>query len=70
MGINSNPKKSSAGSKSKASAADMVSAKTTNVEPQQAKVWTEKEILSLSPAEFDRLEKEIDKAWEEGRISR
>lgn len=69
MGIKSE-KKSSAGSKSKASAADMVSAKTTNVEPKQAKVWTEKEILALSPAEFDRLEKEIDKAWEEGRISR
>ena len=49
----------------------MVSAKTTNIEPNnQAKVWTEKEILALSPAEFDRLEKEIDKAWEEGRISR
>jgi hypothetical protein len=48
----------------------MVSAKTTNVEPKQAKIWTEKEILALSPAEFDRLEKEIDKAWEEGRISR
>ena len=70
MGINSPKKKSSAGSKSKASAADMVSAKTTNVEPKQAKIWTEKEILALSPAEFDRLEKEIDKAWEEGRISR
>jgi hypothetical protein len=70
MGVSSPKKKSSAGSKSKASAADMVSAKTTNVEPKQAKVWTEKEILALSPAEFDRLEKEIDKAWEEGRISR
>jgi len=70
MGMNSPKKKSSAGSKSKASAADMVSAKTTNVEPKQAKIWTEKEILALSPAEFDRLEKEIDKAWEEGRISR
>jgi len=69
MGIKSE-KKSSAGSKRKTSAADMVSAKTTNVEPKQAKVWTEKEILALSPAEFDRLEKEIDKAWEEGRISR
>jgi hypothetical protein len=68
MGISA--KKSSAGSKRKTSAADMVSAKTTNVEPKQAKVWTEKEILALSPAEFDRLEKEIDKAWEEGRISR
>jgi hypothetical protein len=70
MGVSSPKKKSSAGSKSKASAADMVSAKTTNVEPKQAKIWTEKEILALSPAEFDRLEKEIDKAWEEGRISR
>lgn len=70
MGMNSPKKKSSAGSKRKASAADMVSAKTTSVEPQQAKVWTEKEILSLSPAEFDKLEKEIDKAWEEGRITR
>ena len=70
MGMNSPKKKSSAGSKRKASAADMVSAKTTSVEPQQAKVWTEKEILSLSPAEFDRLEQEIDKAWEEGRITR
>ncbi len=67
----SKPKKSSASSRQKASAADMVSAKTTNIEPNnQAKVWTEKEILALSPAEFDRLEKEIDKAWEEGRISR
>jgi len=70
MGMNSPKKKSSAGSKRKASAADMVSAKTTSVEPQQAKVWTEKEILALSPAEFDRLEQEIDKAWDEGRITR
>ena len=68
MGISKTKKSSSP--KRKASAADMVSAKTTNVEPSQAKVWTEKEILALSPAEFDRLEKEIDKAWEEGRISR
>ena len=57
------------GSKSKSSAADMVSTKTTNVEPQEAKIWTQKEILSLSPEEFDRLEKEIDKAWDEGRIN-
>lgn len=69
LGISKN-KKSSAGSKPKVSAADIVTAKTTNVEPKQAKVWSEKEILNLSPAEFDRLEKEIDKAWDEGRISR
>tara|TARA_R100001086_G_scaffold200110_1_gene116338 strand:+ start:1355 stop:2206 length:852 start_codon:yes stop_codon:yes gene_type:complete len=52
-----------------ASAADIVSTKTTNVEPQQQKIWTQQEILALSPAEFNKLEKEIDKAWEEGRIS-
>jgi hypothetical protein len=47
----------------------MVSTKTTNVEPKEAKIWTQQEILNLSPAEFDRLEKEIDKAWDEGRIN-
>ena len=69
MGVNSKQQKLSAGPKQKLSAADMVSTKTTNVEPQQAKVWSQQEILNLSPAEFDRLEKEIDKAWDEGRIN-
>tara|TARA_R100000700_G_C3165879_1_gene141009 strand:+ start:662 stop:1519 length:858 start_codon:yes stop_codon:yes gene_type:complete len=66
----SNKEKPSKSSNKKASAANMVSAKTTNVEPKQAKIWTEQEILALSPAEYDKLEKEIDKAWEEGRINR
>jgi hypothetical protein len=65
-----NKKSRSSSPKRKASAADLVSAKTTSVEPSQAKVWTEKEILALSPAEFDKLERDIDKAWEEGRITR
>ena len=69
MGL-SNKEKPSKSSNKKASAANMVSAKTTNVEPKQAKIWTEQEILALSPAEYDKLEKEIDKAWEEGRINR
>ena len=69
MGITSKQQQLSRGSESKSSAADMVSTKTTNVEPQEAKIWTQKEILSLSPEEFDRLEKEIDKAWDEGRIN-
>ena len=69
MGITSKEQQLSRGSESKSSAADMVSTKTTNVEPQEAKIWTQKEILSLSPEEFDRLEKEIDKAWDEGRIN-
>ena len=67
--MGSSVQRPSRGSKSKFSAADMVSTKTTNVEPQEAKIWTQKEILSLSPEEFDRLEKEIDKAWDEGRIN-
>ena len=66
----SNKEKPSKSSNKKADAANMVSAKTTNVEPKQAKIWTEQEILALSPAEYDKLEKEIDKAWEEGRINR
>ena len=69
MGITSKQQQLSRGSESKSSAADMVSTKTTNVEPQEAKIWTQQEILNLSPAEFDRLEKEIDKAWDEGRIN-
>ena len=67
MGVNNKQPLSSP--EKTASAADIVSTKTTNVEPQQQKIWTQQEILSLSPAEFNKLEKEIDKAWEEGRIS-
>tara|TARA_R110002020_G_scaffold167017_2_gene355193 strand:+ start:2875 stop:3723 length:849 start_codon:yes stop_codon:yes gene_type:complete len=51
-----------------ASAADMVSTKTTNVDPQQAKVWTEREIASMSLDQFDKYESEINQAWAEGRI--
>ncbi len=69
MGITSKEQQLSRGSESKSSAADMVSTKTTNVEPKEAKIWTQQEILNLSPAEFDRLEKQIDKAWDEGRIN-
>ena len=50
------------------SAADMVSTKTTTVEPKQQKVWTEKEIKSLSMDEFDKYEQEISEAMQQGRI--
>ena len=46
----------------------MVSTKTTTVEPKQEKVWSEREIAALSMAEFDRYEKEISDAMQEGRI--
>ena len=53
---------------SKASAADMVSTKTTTIDAKEAKVWTQREIASLSMADYDRYEKEIDAAIMEGRV--
>ena len=52
----------------KGSAADMVSTKTTSVEPQQQKVWSEKEIAAMSMAEYDKHENAITEAWAQGRI--
>ncbi len=64
------PTASKANSPSIGSAADMVSTKTTTVEPKQEKVWTEKEIASLSMDEFDKYESEISEAMQQGRIIR
>ena len=50
------------------SAADMVSTKTTNVDPKQAKIWTEREIASMSLDQFDKYEDEIKQAMTEGRV--
>ena len=63
------PKKSNS-KQSKKSAADMVSTKTTSVEPKQEKVWTEREIASMSMAEFDKHEAEISEAMQQGRIAK
>ena len=52
----------------KQSAADMISTKTTSVEPNQQRVWSEREISALSMAEFDKYESEISNAMQEGRI--
>ena len=52
----------------KQSAADMISTKTTSVDPQQEKVWSEREISAMSVAEFDKYESEISDAMQEGRI--
>jgi len=63
------PTKTKSSSKpTRKSAADMVSTKTTSVEPNQQKVWSEKEIAAMSVAEFDKYEKEISDAMQEGRI--
>ena len=50
------------------SAADMISTKTTSVNPNQQRVWSEREISALSMAEFDKYESEISDAMQEGRI--
>jgi len=52
----------------KQSAADMISTKTTSVNPNQQRVWSEREIAAMSVAEFDKYESEISDAMQEGRI--
>mgnify|MGYP001313608869 CR=1 FL=1 len=52
----------------KQSAADMISTKTTSVDPNQQRVWSEREITAMSVAEFDKYESEISDAMQEGRI--
>jgi len=71
MGVASNKKKQTR-NKSRSSssrAADMVSTKTTTIDATaEPKIWTQEEIAALPMDEFDRLEPEIDKALEEGRV--
>jgi len=55
---------------SKSNAADMVSTKTTSVEPKSAKIWTQREIAALSLDDYDRFEEEIDLAIREGRVAK
>ena len=69
IGMDVAPKKSNS-KQSKKSAADMVSTKTTSVEPKQEKIWTEREIAKMSMAEFDKHEAEISQAMQEGRIAK
>ena len=62
------PKAKSNSKQTRQSAADMVSTKTTSVEPNQQKVWSEREIAAMSVAEFDKFEKEISDAMQNGSI--
>ena len=69
IGIDTSSKAKKPSSKrSRKSAADMVSTKTTAVEPKQDKIWTEREIAAMSIQEFDRFEDEIGQAITEGRV--
>jgi len=63
------PNKAKAKSRSQVNdAADMVSTKTTTVETNEPKIWTQEEISALPMDEYDRLEAEIDQAVREGRV--
>ena len=68
VGIEAASKKTT--SKKTKSAADMVSTKTTSVEPKQEKIWSEREIAAMSMAEFDKHEAEISEAMQQGRITK
>ena len=67
-GMDTSTKRKSSSRKTRKSAADMVSTKTTTVEPTQEKIWSEKEIAAMSVAEFDKYEQEISDAMQDGRI--
>ena len=56
-------------SQSTGSAADMVSTKTKSVDAKEPRVWSRKEISSLSMDDYDRFEQEIDLAVREGRVT-
>jgi len=70
IGMESSNTKSSSNKPTKGSAADMVSTKTTSVDTQQERVWSEKEIAAMSMAEYDKYESAISEAWQEGRITK
>ena len=70
IGIEPTKTKSSSNKPTKGSAADMVSTKTTSVDTQQERVWSEKEIAAMSMAEYDKYESAISEAWQEGRITK
>ena len=67
-GQNSPKRRSNSRQQSPQSAADMVSTKTTNVEPQQKRIWTETEISKMSLDQFDKHEADIRLAIDEGRV--
>ena len=62
------PRRTASKSQSSGSAADMVSTRTTSIDSKEAKIWTRKEIASLSMADYDKYEQDIDQAVMEGRV--
>ena len=70
LGLDIPQDKKSSSKPTKQSAADLVSTKTTSVEPKQEKIWSEREIAALSMDEFDKFEEDISLAMQEGRITK
>ena len=68
VGSSTTVKQQKPSSNRQAQASEMVSTKTTSVEAKEPKIWTQEEIAALPMDEFDRLESEIDRALEEGRV--
>ena len=68
MGMDNSKKTKSNSKQTKKSAADMISTKTTTVEPKQEKIWSETEIAAMSMDEFYKFEDEISEAMQQGRI--
>ena len=68
VGSSTSVKQQKPSSNRQAQASEMVSTKTTSVEAKEPKILTQEEIAALPMDEFDRLESEIDRALEEGRV--
>ena len=68
VGSSTSVKQQKPSSNRQAQASEMVSTKTTSVEAKEPRIWTQEEIAALPMDEFDRLESEIDRALDEGRV--
>lgn len=68
LGATSSGKSGGSQSRPSGSAADMVSTKTKTVDANEPKVWSQREIASLSMDQYDKYEQEIDLAMSEGRV--
>ena len=62
--------KSKTSTKTRQTAADMVSTKTTSIDTKQKRIWKESEISKLSGREYEKYEEAIDLAVSEGRVLR
>jgi len=68
LGVQSSTGKTGRSQTSTSSAADMVSTKTTSINANEQKVWSQREIAALSMNDYDKYEQEIDSAIMEGRV--